>query len=224
MLYIVGTSIGNIEDTTLRAFRTLLCADKIYAEDTRTFGVYYQKLQEVFNEESVKEQSVQSFHTHNEFEKIQHILDESESIDIVVVSESGMPVVSDPGSQLVIQAHRQNIPIIVVPGATALATAMVYSGVSQNVFFDGFLPKKESQIKKSLEAWSNLPKKSSIVFYESPERIQSTLQHIADRYPHADVTVCRELTKKFEEIIQGSPSELATRTYKGEITVVVSLS
>lgn len=224
MLYIVGTSIGNVEDTTLRAFRTILIADKIYAEDTRTFGVYYQKIQEVFNEASSKKQTVQSFHTHNEFEKIQNVLNESTTDDVVIVSESGMPVVSDPGSQLVIQAHKQNIPVTVIPGATALSTAMVYSGVSQNVFFEGFLPKKESQIKKSLINWAQLPKKSSIIFYESPERIHKTLVLIAQEYPQSTITVCRELTKKYEEIIQGSPLDLSTRSFKGEITVVVSLS
>lgn len=224
MLYIVGTSIGNVEDTTLRAFRTILIADKIYAEDTRTFGVYYQKLQEVFNEASSKKQTVQSFHTHNEFEKIQNVLNESTTDDVVIVSESGMPVVSDPGSQLVIQAHKQNIPVTVIPGTTAFSTAMVYSGVSQNVFFEGFLPKKESQIKKSLINWAQLPKKSSIIFYESPERIHKTLVLIAQEYPQSTITVCRELTKKYEEIIQGSPLDLSTRSFKGEITVVVSLS
>ena len=220
MLYIVGTSIGNIKDTSLRAVETLTEADVILAEDTRTFGEYYKRVQELYGLSPKGEQEIRSYHVQNEFEQLPRAIQDVESDRMVVlVSESGMPVVSDPGSQLVQQLNKKGIAFTVIPGATALTTSMVYAGEGQDTLFVGFLPKKESQLRKKVAQL--LEQGTTWIAYESPHRINQTLTLLADISPAADVTVCRELTKKFEEVVHGKPSELQDKEYKGEITLVV---
>lgn len=218
MLYIVGTSIGNIKDTSLRAVETLTQADIILSEDTRTFGEYYLRIKQMYRLDS-KEQDIIAYHDQNEFQmlpRVMRILAAGKSV--ALVSESGMPVISDPGSLLVKRAIKEGYEISVIPGPTAFATAMAYTGDPINIAYVGFLSKKDSQIRKLIEA------SQSFVAYESPHRIMKTLELLDKLAPTADVTICRELTKKFETIYHGTPSELLENTYKGEITLVVRLS
>jgi 16S rRNA (cytidine1402-2'-O)-methyltransferase len=225
MLYIVGTSIGTIHDTSLRAAKILTQADIILAEDTRTFGQYFKKLQADFRFEAKANQRIISFHDQNEFQRIPEIIDALESgQEIALVSESGMPIISDPGGVLVQQLIKRSLPYTVIPGPSALTTALAHVGVGSHVFFVGFMPKKESQVRKTLKSIAVIPVRPlTIVAYESPYRLQATLSILNDLYPHADITICRELTKKFEQIIRGKPKDLLSKTFKGEITLVVQL-
>ncbi|OGK17466.1 16S rRNA (cytidine(1402)-2'-O)-methyltransferase [Candidatus Roizmanbacteria bacterium RIFCSPHIGHO2_02_FULL_40_13b] len=221
MLFIIGTSIGNIEDTTLRAVRTLCSAEIILAEDTRTFGTYYKRVKELFKLSSKKQQKFLSFHTENEFEQLSQALELLKAgLDVVLVSESGMPVISDPGALLLSHVIKEGIPYTVIPGPSALTTAAVLSGFkTERLLFLGFLPKKESQIISLLK---NL-KDGAVIFYESPHRINKTLEILAKELPNTKIAICREMTKKFEEVVRGTPGELSGKTYKGELTVVIRL-
>lgn len=225
MLYIVGTSIGTIEDTSMRAAKTLAGADLILAEDTRSFGTYYKRLQGIYGVDSHPEQQILSFHDQNEFQRIPEVLSALENNkNVALVSESGMPVVSDPGSQLMKHVIEKGIRYTVIPGPTAFTTALVHAGVSSHVYFIGFLPKKIAHIEKSLKDALAVPTRPlTIVVYESPHRIQQTLGIIANLAPTARLALCRELSKEFEEVVRGTAVELASRTYKGEITLVIEL-
>lgn len=224
MLYVVGTSIGNIKDTTYRAATTLASAELILAEDTRTFNQYYTRILELFNQTPQLGQKIESYHTQNEFEKLPFVLKElGKDKKVALVSESGMPVISDPGSLLVQHLNKHMIPFRVIPGPTALTTAMSYAGLSQDTLFAGFLPKKDRHLSKKLKEYADSGA-SACVAYESPHRINKTLQVLAEMYPGCTVTICRELTKKFEEIIRGTPQDLQDRSYKGEITLHIAFN
>lgn len=226
MLYIVGTSIGNIQDTSIRAVQTLVEADLILSEDTRSFGEYYKRIQEQYSLQVEKPQKIVSYHVQNEFERMPGVLAALDNNQTVaLVSESGMPVVSDPGSQLIRQVIKRGYEYTVIPGPTAVTTALAHIGNDAPVLFVGFLPKKDSQLTRLFEQLKATPiRPLTCVAYDSPHRIQNTLSLLHTRYPGAQVTICRELTKKFEEIVRGTPSELMTQNFKGEITVVVQLS
>lgn len=225
MLYIVGTSIGTIEDTSLRAAKTLAHADIILAEDTRSFGSYYKRIREIYGVSTEKEQKIVSFHDQNEFLMIPQVLSWlKENKNIALVSESGMPIVSDPGSQLLKHVAKSGYRYTVIPGPTALTTAMAHVGAMSQVYFLGFLPKKPSQFKKVfLDALAIPTRPLTLIAYESPHRIQQTLELIANLAPNAHLAVCKELSKEYEEVVRGTASELATRSYKGEITLVVEI-
>jgi len=228
MLYLVGTAIGNIEDTTMRALRTLIAADIILAEDTRSFGNYYQRIQELFNIFADKEQKIQPFHDQNEFEQISSILEDlTRGKNIALVSESGMPLISDPGKSLLSHVIKAELPFTVIPGATAFVSAAVLSGFDTNkLIFIGFLPKKESEISKlftHLRKVADELEGLTVVFYESPHRINKTLEMIDQMAPNAEVCITREITKQFEETIRGKASEIKDKAYKGELTVALRL-
>ncbi|OGK43810.1 16S rRNA (cytidine(1402)-2'-O)-methyltransferase [Candidatus Roizmanbacteria bacterium RIFCSPLOWO2_01_FULL_38_11] len=219
MLYIVGTAIGNINDTTYRAAKTLSEANVILVEDTRSFSSYYKRILELFKFSAIPEQKIIPFHDQNEFEQTPYILKLLENnTQVALVSEAGVPLISDPGSFLLQQVIKNNIPYTVVPGPSALTTALALSGYSgkEPVIFLGFLPKKEQAVKKILGQYEGV-----IVFYESAERIDKTLQIINEIMPTAQVCICREMTKKFEEIARGTVKDLLGRKYKGELTVVL---
>ena len=228
MFYVVGTAIGNIEDTSLRTVKTLANSDVILTEDTATFDSYYRRVQELFKLIPKKSQRCIHFHKENEFEKTPEIINLlDQNLTVSLVSESGLPAIADPGSDLIIRIIKSGLPFSVIPGPTAFTTAAVLSGFPTNqIMFLGFLPKKESAIVKiftQLVACRSKEINPTIVFYESPHRINKTLQALSNIIPNAQIAIAREITKKFEEIIRGEPSELLSKKYKGELTVAVRI-
>lgn len=224
MLYVIGTSIGNIQDTSYRVAETLCNVDVILAEDTRTFSSYYSRIQDLFGFVSRSDQKVLSYHSRNEFEQLPAVLEMLQKGKyIALVSESGMPAFSDPGQLLIQHVRKQDLEMTVIPGPTAFSTALVSSGLgSEHNVFLGFLPKKTSQLKKLFREYQD--KEVTLVAYESPQRINATLQLISMEYPDVRVAVCRELTKKFEEVVVGTADKLAKSDYKGEIAMVLKLT
>lgn len=228
MLYIVGTPLGNLNDLSYRQAVTLSECDIIMAEDTRSYSALTSKMLELFKLSPKHEQRVISYYKDTEFEKLPEVIEYLKSGQIVgLISESGMPVISDPGYLLVREAIKQNLPFDVIPGATAVTTAIVLSGFNpKNFMYLGFFPKKDSEIKKLLSSLKDIVTiRKDIVFaaYESPNRVNKTLQLLANLAPDMEIAVCRELTKKFQEVVRGKPSELMDREYRGEITLVFSL-
>lgn len=227
MLQIVGTPIGNLKDLSFRQAEAILYADIILAENTGSAGILLQQIPFLFPDLADlrnPELRVVGYHKDNEYQQLTEVLELIESDKkIVMISEAGMPLVSDPGYTLVKQLVKNKVSFEVVPGPTAVDTAVVYSGFNPSQFtFLGFLPKKTSDRKKLFESL----KKSNnavmpLVFYESPFRIVETFEILELIAPNAQVVVCRELTKKFEEIVRGTPAVLKKREYKGEITLVV---
>lgn len=228
MFYLIATSIGNIKDTNFRAIKALIGVDIILAEDTRTFDIYYQKIQKVFNLKPLKPQKIVNFNKDNEFQQMSSVISYlKEDRDIALVSESGTPTIADPGLLPLQQVIKEKLSYTVIPGPTAFINAVVLSGFkADKILFLGFLPKKSShllqlfnQLKQTVNIFSGL----IIVFYESPHRISKTLMIIDEVLPEAEVCLCREMTKKFEELIKGKAKDLMNKKFKGEITVVVKL-
>ncbi|MEY8459393.1 16S rRNA (cytidine(1402)-2'-O)-methyltransferase [Lactococcus ileimucosae] len=217
-LYLVPTPIGNMQDMTLRALETLRSVDVVASEDTRNT----QKLLNHFEIKVAQE----SFHEHNSFEKIPKILDFLLSgKSVAQVSDAGMPSISDPGHDLVVEAIRRNIDVIALPGASAGITALIASGlVPQPHIFYGFLPRKKGEQKKFLEMKRSYPETQ--IFYESPYRVAETLENILQVYGDRQVTLVRELTKIYEEYRRGKISEILSslkeQPIKGECLIIVS--
>lgn len=224
MLYIVATPIGNLNDLSYRQAKTISSSDIILSEDTRSTGLLLERIKQMFGFEINPELKLISYYKEKEFEKLSEILEFlRDGKEISLISQSGMPLISDPGYLLVKKVIEENLPYTIIPGPTAVVSALAYSGFDPKQFlFLGFLPKKQNDIKKLLER--SLPLNIPVVFYESPNRINKTLEILNEFYPNAEVCICREMTKKFEEIIRGRAGELMKRTYKGEITVVVNAS
>lgn len=241
MFYIVGTPIGNLEDLSLRQARIISEADLILAEDTHSAGILLQhikKLNLTRNPSALlrinPQQKIISYYKDREFEKLPYIIElltgspstnyQLPTTNIVLISDSGMPLISDPGQLLVNYLSKHGIPFTVIPGPTALTTAFVASGLKSNSFhFFGFLPKKANELKKVIEISkeiANLDKKTVFIGYESPNRLHETLLIMNEVIPDVHVCICRELTKKFEEVSRGTPSELLKREYKGEIVLL----
>lgn len=216
-LYLVGTPIGNLEDITLRALRVLREADMIACEDTRT-------TQKLLNAYKIKTPTT-SYHEHNEMTKAPELVLQLEEGDsIALVSDSGMPGVSDPGYRLVSLSIRHNIKVVPVPGASAFVAALVASGLPTDSFrFHGFLPPKRSARLATL-GQARISQRS-IVFYEAPHRLIATLRDIREVLGDRNIVVAREVTKIHEEFIRGSISsvldQLKGRAIKGEITLIV---
>ncbi len=227
MLYIVGTSIGNIEDTSHRAVSTIIKADIILAEDTRTFHLYYGRIQDLFELHADKEQVVKSFYKDNEFEMMSEVIELLErGKDIVLVSESGMPAISDPGALLIKHVRMNGLPYTVIPGPTAFTTAAVLSGIPHSqIVFLGFLPKKESELVKLLKKVKDLNYDKNVLYtcYESPHRYVKTVELLKTHIHPSNFFLCRELTKKFEELIDINASEKLSSSLKGEIVLVFSI-
>lgn len=216
-LYLVPTPIGNLDDMTLRAIKILKDADLILAEDTRTSGVLLKHF-------DIGTQ-MQSHHQHNEHQKVEGIIEQLRSgMRIALISDAGTPAISDPGFLLTRACVEAGIEVECLPGATALIPALVVSGFPTDKFiFEGFLPhKKGRQTRMKFLA----DEERTIVFYESPHRIHKTVTQLIEHLgEERQACLCRELSKKFEEIIRGSLSELsaitAERKLKGEIVLVV---
>lgn len=196
MLYLCATPIGNLEDITLRVLRVLQEADVIYCEDTRN------TLKLLRHFEIAK--PLQSYHDHSPEARAQKIADDVRAgCQVALVSDAGMPVISDPGFDLVNLFRRENLPYTVLPGASASLTALVLSGIAADRFlFEGFLPRK----KKDLEARLALLDKESAtaIIYESPHRLSATLDVFAKRWPERECAAVREITKRFEETVRGT--------------------
>ena len=196
MLYLCATPIGNLEDITLRVLRMLQEADVIYCEDTRN------TLKLLRHFEIAK--PLQSYHDHSPEARAQKIADDVRAgRQVALVSDAGMPVISDPGFDLVNLFRRENLPYTVLPGASASLTALVLSGIAADRFlFEGFLPRK----KKDLEARLALldKERATAIIYESPHRLSATLDVFAKRWPERECAAVREITKRFEETVRGT--------------------
>lgn len=217
-LYLVPTPIGNLEDMTFRSVRMLKEADMIASEDTRN-------TQRLLNHFEIDTKQI-SLHEHNVKERVPQLIDYLKSGQkIAQVSDAGMPSISDPGHELVLQAIEEGIDVISLPGATAGITALIASGISPQPFlFYGFLPRKNNEQKERLEELKNIS--SSLLFYESPHRIVKTLINMKEIFGESrQVVLCRELTKIYEEYTRGTISELIEffdeKTIKGECCLIV---
>ncbi len=227
MLYIVGTPIGNLDDLSLRQARTIAQSDIILTEDTRSTGILMKKIKEMFGLSPPPDQKLVSYYREKEFEKLPQIIQYlHEDRTVALISESGMPVISDPGLLLVRTVIKEQLPFTVIPGPTAAVTTLIYAGVDpQFSLFVGFLPKNQNKRKKLLNQLVGIKEiicETKFIIYESPQRIINTLNDIQSLFPNNQIVIGREITKKFEEIIRGTALELRQRTYKGEITLVLS--
>jgi 16S rRNA (cytidine1402-2'-O)-methyltransferase len=215
-LAVCATPIGNLEDITLRVLTELREADLVLAEDTRhTRGL--------LERHGIKARLL-SYHEHNEAARVGELLPRLEAGErIALVSDAGMPAISDPGARLVRAALDAGIAVTVLPGASAVETALVASGLAGGRYaFVGFLPRKAGELEalwRETSAWG-----CPIVAFESPHRLTASLRSLAAFDAERDVAVCRELTKRFEEIARGTAAELAERLVeppKGELALVV---
>lgn len=217
-LYLVPTPIGNLKDITLRALEVLKNVDVIAAEDTR------QTLK-LLNHFEIKK-SLMSYHKHNEMSKGEEIISKLKSgLDIAIVTDAGTPGISDPGAIIVEKCIAENIEFEVLPGATAFTTALVYSGLDTNKFeFRGFISRDTKERRETIEEMKN--SRNTIIIYESPYRVKSTLELLLKELGNREIALCRELTKLHEEIIRGSISEVINvvedRNIKGEFVIVIS--
>lgn len=216
MLFVAATPIGNLGDHTPRLVEALEQARLIVAEDTRSTRSLMHKL----GIQSAAE--VRPLHEHNESGVIERVLKTAATLPVVLVSDAGMPGISDPGYLLVAEAHRQSIPVSVLPGANAVVAALAVSGLPTDRFcFEGFVAKKG---RKAALA-DLVDEKRTMIFFESPHRLPSTLAEMAEIFgSEREATVCRELTKKFEQVTRGTLSALAgefASGVKGEVTLVV---
>ncbi len=216
-LYLVATPIGNLEDITLRALRTLQQCDLIAAEDTRRTGSLLAHFK-------ISKRMVSCFEF-NERHRSQEILQRLKAGEkVAVVSDAGSPGISDPGERLVKAAIEAGLRVEAVPGACALVAGLTASGLSTEEFhFVGFLPHKTGQRRRQLEGLRNVP--GTWVLYESPYRVEKLLGELKDIYPEHRVVLARELTKRHEEFLRGTPAELAVqwelRPRKGEFVVMI---
>ncbi|MBA2876690.1 16S rRNA (cytidine(1402)-2'-O)-methyltransferase [Thermaerobacillus caldiproteolyticus] len=217
ILYIVPTPIGNLEDMTFRALRVLKEVDVIAAEDTRQT----KKLLNHFNIST----PVISYHEHNKYtsgKKIVEWLREGKTV--ALVSDAGTPGISDPGYDLVLAAIEEKCTVVPLPGANAAVTALVASGLPTNHFyFFGFLERGKKEKKKQLEALKNI--QDTIIFYEAPHRLEETVTMMYDVFGERTIVLCRELTKRFEEFIRGTMSEVVdwvkSNDIRGEFCIIV---
>ncbi|OQB15182.1 MAG: Ribosomal RNA small subunit methyltransferase I [Firmicutes bacterium ADurb.Bin193] len=216
-LFIVGTPIGNMDDITIRALEALKNADLIAAEDTRRTGI-------LLNRFNIKV-PLTSYYEHKKREKGEYVIKKlKEGKNVALVSDAGMPAISDPGEDLVKLCIENGIEFTVIPGPTAFVTALVASGLpTSNFCFEGFLTVKKTGRLARLEEIKN--DKRTLVFYEAPHKLDRTLKDILAVLGDRRAAACRELTKKHEEVIRGTVSSLITHFSetgpKGEFVLVV---
>ncbi len=215
-LAVCATPIGNLDDVTLRVLEELRSADVILCEDTRHTRV-------LLDRHGISGK-LMSYHEHNEAKRAAEVLPRMEAGErFALVSDAGMPAISDPGARLVAAALERGVPVTVLPGPTAVDTALVASGFpAERYQFVGFLPRGARALASLWEELASWP--HPVVAFESPRRLPATLRSLADAQPAREVAVCRELTKKFEEVVRGTAAELAARfaeAPKGEITLVL---
>jgi 16S rRNA (cytidine1402-2'-O)-methyltransferase len=217
-LYIVSTPIGNLDDITLRALRILLSVDLIAAEDTRVTRILLER--------HGIDTPVVSYHAHNAEEKAPLLVSRlREGRSIALVTDAGTPLVSDPGTLLVRAAIEGGFPVHPVPGASAVLSALVVSGLESDRFhFEGFLPRRVQDIRERLSELKSLP--ATLIFYESPRRIRKTLALLSEVLGDRPSAFCRELTKKFETTRRGTLFQfrdtMEDLPERGEWTILVS--
>ncbi|MBM7098039.1 16S rRNA (cytidine(1402)-2'-O)-methyltransferase [Bacillus sp. H-16] len=216
-LYLVPTPIGNLEDMTYRAVSILKEADLIAAEDTRNT----KRLCHVFEIET----KLVSYHEHNKAEREEFLIDKlADGSIIALVSDAGMPAISDPGQELVARCIEEKITVVPLPGANAAITGLIASGLSTDSFtFVGFLNRKKKIKRETLNYWKN--HESTMIFYEAPHRITSTLKEMLETLGSRKAVLCRELTKRYEEFVRGTLKELLehceANQIKGECVLFV---
>lgn len=214
-LYIIATPIGNLEDISLRALRLLGQVKLIAAEDTRTT----RNLLKAYNIKA----SLTSYHEHNKQEKLGYILARLKEGDVALVSDAGMPGLSDTGYELITAAIEDGIPVVPVPGASAVLAGVVVSGLPTDQFvYLGFLPRKSQERRRFLQSISDEPR--TLVFFEAPHRLLRTLKDMYDVLGDRQLAACRELTKVHEEIFRGTVSQAIEHFVgpRGEFTLVLS--
>ena len=213
-LYVVATPIGNLEDITLRALRILGEAKLIAAEDTRTT----RKLLARYEIRT----PLLSFHQHNYVRQIPKVLEALAGGDVALVSDAGVPTLSDPGAELVEKALELGITVTPIPGPSAVTAALSASGLPADRFmFVGFLPRRRTERLRLLQELAGID--NTLVVFEAPHRLRNTLEDILSTWGDRRITVCRELTKKFEEVFATRVSEALKRfdVPRGEFTLVV---
>ncbi len=214
-LYVVGTPIGNLEDITLRALRVLGEVGLIAAEDTRTTKVLLRHY-------SI-DTPLSSFHEHNTRTKVPLLIETLKTKDVALVSEAGMPGISDPGRELVMGALRAGVPVVPVPGPSAVTTALAVSTVAgKGALFVGFLPRRKGERRRLLESIKTQP--FAIVAFEAPHRLLSSLSDALAVLGDREMVVCKEMTKLYEELFQGTVTQAMAHFVepKGEFTLVLS--
>ncbi len=219
VLTVCGTPIGNLEDITRRGLKCLAEADAVVCEDTR-------RSVKLLNYYNITGKKMISYHRHSSSRRVTEILNMLHSgFDLALITDAGMPGLSDPGSELVDKALKENLKVKVVPGPSAVTAALSISGFSSNCFmFWGFLSSSKNKRKKELEALSR--KSEAVVLFEAPHRIVATLQEMQGLMENRQLAVIKELTKKYEQIFRGSPAELAEKISRhrprGEYVMVLS--
>jgi 16S rRNA (cytidine1402-2'-O)-methyltransferase len=217
MLSVCATPIGNLDDVTLRLLEELRAADLILCEDTRHTRV-------LLDRHGISARRLLSYHEHNEAKRTSEVLPRLQAGEsVALVSDAGMPGISDPGARLVAAALEAGVPVTVLPGPSAVDTALVASGFpAERYQFLGFLPRGARALAalwEELAGWGH-----PVVAFESPQRLPGTLRSLAEAQPEREVAVCRELTKRFEEVVRGRAEDVAARfarAPKGEITLVL---
>ena len=215
-LVVCPTPIGNLEDVTLRVLRELAEANVVLCEDTR-------RTRTLLDRHGVRAKLL-SYHRHNEAQRVEEVLPRLEAGErIALASDAGLPALNDPGARLIAAALARGLEVIVLPGPSAVETALVASGlVGDRYAFAGYLPRQArapSRFWKETAAWEG-----PVVAFESPRRLPTSLASLAAESPERQVAVCRELTKRFEEVVRGPAREVAERfreAPKGEVTVVL---
>ncbi|MGX7111777.1 16S rRNA (cytidine(1402)-2'-O)-methyltransferase [Gemella cuniculi] len=220
MLYLVATPIGNLEDITLRALRVLKNVDIIACEDTRN-------TQKLLNHYEITGKQLLSYHEHNEEKMSDKIIEYlKENVDVALVTDAGMPCISDPGYILINKIKKEGLSVTALPGANAGLTALISSGIeSYNYTFYGFLPRKTKELRNKLE--NILNSKTTGIIYESPYRIKNLITELVNIEPTREISIARELTKMFEQIETKSAQEVLEMIggeikEKGEFVVIIS--
>lgn len=223
-LFIVATPIGNLQDITQRAIKTLQSVDVIACEDTRKTGIL---LSQILPVDSQKPKLV-SYYEQNELQRIPEVIAAiTDGLNIALVSDAGTPTVSDPGFKLVRECIKEEIKVESIPGASSVVTALTVSGLPTDKFlFVGYPPKKPGHRKTLFENLAKLPIKTTIILFEGPHHIIRTLEGIKEVFGDIDIVVCRELTKIYEEIrrekISNSIAHFAKTTPKGEFVILLN--
>ncbi|MGM0462229.1 MAG: 16S rRNA (cytidine(1402)-2'-O)-methyltransferase [Fibrobacterota bacterium] len=217
-LFLVPTPIGNLEDITLRSIRILSQSRCILAEDTRVSGklLHHLKIRT----------PLKSYHDHNKERVTQKYIEElKEGNAVSLITDAGTPGIADPAFFIVREALAQNIPVIPLPGPTAFVPALICSGLPTDRFiFENFLPPKSSKRKRFFQSLKD--EKRTVIFYESPHRIEKVVKELAMILPHASIAIGREISKIHEEFLRGTPLSIADilshRKLKGEIVVMIN--
>jgi 16S rRNA (cytidine1402-2'-O)-methyltransferase len=218
MLYVVATPIGNLSDITLRALEVLRDVDLVAAEDTRHSGILLKHF-------GIKKPLI-SYHEHNEAMRTAELAERlAGGENIALITDAGMPSLSDPGARLIRKCIERNLPYTIIPGVSAILIALVGSGFPLERFcFRGFLPVKSGQRERALRG--AMERAETSIFFESPYRLVKTLTACSEIMPDRELCVARELTKKFEEFRRGIALELlahyTVHPVKGEITLLIN--